>query len=158
MSRRPAVKIANAESSFPARLALAALAAVTHLTDPVRQLVLLEVVADVFKRDVRDVPDRLAREKRLVRSDENIRECQQSREYVVDDRPVRAILEEVVALLLVDVEAGSADLAVLERFDERSGVDQLAAARVDDVNSRFHHGDRFAVEGGRGARFRRGDL
>jgi hypothetical protein len=54
-----------------------------------------------------------------VGGDEHVREGQQPGEHVVLDDLVGQVLEEQVALLLVDVEGEVADLAVLERVDDR---------------------------------------
>jgi hypothetical protein len=65
-----------------------------------------------------DVAQRLLGEEGLVGGDQHVGERQQPREDVVLDDPVGEVLEEQVALLLVDVEREVADPTVLERLDD----------------------------------------
>lgn len=57
-----------------------------------------------------------------------------------------AVLEEEAVLLLVHVERHAAHLAALEAPDERRGVDELAAAGVDDHDALAHARDRAVVD------------
>src|SRR5207245_11739230 len=52
-------------------------------------------------------------------------------DHVVRDHRARQILEEEAGLPFVHVDRYPAELAGLERFDHRLGVDQTAAARID---------------------------
>ena len=103
-------------------------------------------VADVVQRDLGNVVHGLLREKRLMGGDKDIGECHEPRQYIVGDRLVRAVLEEVVGLLLVNVEPRAADLSRLERVDQRLRVDQFSPAGVENDDAAFHHGDAFRID------------
>jgi hypothetical protein len=56
-------------------------------------------------------------------------------EHIVFDDLIGEILEEQVRFLLVDVHSDATHLAALQAVYQRSGVDQRAAAGVDEQAS-----------------------
>ncbi|MNH31057.1 hypothetical protein D3C79_913890 [compost metagenome] len=63
--------------------------------------------------------------------DDHVGEGQQPCQHVVLQRLVGAVLEEQLRLFFVHVQAQVAELAALERIDQRRSVDQCATAGVD---------------------------
>ena len=100
-------------------------------TDLILQLSPCEEVINVLQRGLRDIAYGLAGEESLMRCDYHIVECKQSRQYVISQHPVREILEEELALLLVNIEPRRPDLPALEPLYKISCPDQLATAGVD---------------------------
>ena len=73
-----------------------------------------------------------------MRGDDHVVERQQARQHVVVHDAVGSVLVEVPGLLLVYVQSGGADLLLFQSVDQRLGMDQLTAARVDEDHARFH--------------------
>ena len=71
-------------------------------------------------------------------SDEHVRERQQSGEDIVMEHLGREIFEEEIAFLLVDVQTEIANRAGLQRINDRSGIDNRAAASVDEHDTWLH--------------------
>ena len=80
-----------------------------------------------------------------MRGHQHVVERQQTRQHVVAHDAVRGILVEVGGLLLVDIETGRTDAPLLQPLDERLGMDELSAARVEQHNPRLHAGNRVGV-------------
>ncbi len=87
--------------------------------------------------------------------DDHVGEGQQARQHVVLQRLVGAVLEEQLGLLLVDVQAQVAELAALQRADQRRGVDQRAASGVDQHGAALHPRQAVAVDQVAGGRVQR---
>src|SRR5579884_286626 len=73
---------------------------------------------DVLQGDPRDLLEGLLGEERLVRSDEDVREGEQARQYVVLEDAIRQVFEEHALFFLVDVEPRRAKVPGLERVDD----------------------------------------
>ena len=99
---------------------------------------MLVEIPDILHSSVRYIIHCFTCEEALVRGDDHVVERQQARQHVVVHDTVRGVLVEVPGLLLVNVQSGSSDLLLLQSVDQRLGVDQLAAARVDEDHARFH--------------------
>src|SRR4029077_1035193 len=65
---------------------------------------------------------------------------------VVRDHCARQVLEEETSLFFVNVDRHAAELAGFERFDRRLGVDQAAAARVDQECAPLAAGQRAGID------------
>ena len=66
-----------------------------------------------------------------MRGHDDVVERQQARQDVVVHDPVGGILVEIGGLLFVNVQPGCPDLLLLQPLDQRLGMDQLAAPRID---------------------------
>lgn len=84
---------------------------------------------DVVQRGRGDGIQRFAGEKRLVRGDDHIGEGQQARQHIVLQRLVGAVLEKQLGLFFIDIQPQVAELAALERLDQR-GVSTSAPRPV----------------------------
>ncbi|MNO97301.1 hypothetical protein D3C76_890040 [compost metagenome] len=73
-----------------------------------------------------------------MRGDDHVGEGQQAGEHVVLQRQVGTVGEEDVGFFFIDVQAEVAELAALQRLDQRRGVDQRAAAAVDQHRAALH--------------------
>ncbi|MND98299.1 hypothetical protein D3C80_906440 [compost metagenome] len=78
--------------------------------------------------------------------DDHVGEGQQAGQHVVLQRLVGAVLEEQVGLLLVDIQPQVAELAAFQRLDQRRGVDQGAAAGVDQHGTGLQVGKALGVD------------
>src|ERR1700760_1089632 len=78
-----------------------------------------------------DLGEGFLRQKGLVCSDENVGESEQAREFVVVQDLAGEILEEDAFLFLIDVERDPAKAFGFERLDQRPGVNERAAADVE---------------------------
>ena len=78
--------------------------------------------------------------------DQDIGECQQTAEDVIENDMSRAILEEEILLLLVDVEAKGADLPALESGNHRARVQQSASACIDEHHAVAHSAERLRLD------------
>ena len=86
------------------------------------------------------------REEALVAGHDDVGEREQARERVVVDQAARVVLVEVPRLLLVHVEPEVADAPRLEPVDHGAGVDEPAAAGVDEHHAGLHAGDAAPVD------------
>jgi len=87
-----------------------------------------------------------AGQKAHMRRHQNVAEGQQPGQGVVGQDVVGQVAVEDASLALVDVKADAADPAFLERRDQRIGVDQAAAAGVDQNDPGFHRGQTPGVD------------
>ena len=99
----------------------------------------------VVERGLGDRGEGLLGEERLVARHDDVGEGAQRRGDGLDDG-VRAVAEDVVVLLLVHVQAGSADLAGADALDERLGVDEAATCGVDEDHAVLHLVDGVGVD------------
>ncbi|KAJ8561830.1 hypothetical protein ON010_g7849 [Phytophthora cinnamomi] len=116
------------------------------LLDLVHQSLLGDVRLHVGEGRQGDVVQGLLGEEGLVTRDQHVREREQAGQRFVADDGARAVRVEVLALALEHVEADRADLAALEAVHQSLGVDQAAAARVDDHDAVLHLGDALGVD------------
>ena len=107
-------------------------------TDLVLERPPLEEGPQVLHGRMGDVGQCLPREEPLMRGDDHVVERQQPGQHVVIQNAVRGILVEVGRLLFVDVQPRGADPLLLQTVDQRLGMDQLPAARVDEHDTRLH--------------------
>ena len=112
----------------------------------IHQFPLLFIVADVLERRVGDVAHGFAGEEGLVGGDDDVGEREEAGEGVVVDDFVGLVLVEVVALFLVNVEAGGAYLLIFQALDKLVGVDELTAPGVDNHDAGLHFINRLAVD------------
>ena len=82
--------------------------------DLVFKLAAGEEIIDVFQSRLGNVLDGLAGKESLVRGDDHVIEGQEARQDIICQHPVREILEEELALLLVYVKSCRPDLSGLE--------------------------------------------
>ena len=81
-----------------------------------------------------------------MRGDEDVWKSEQPSEVIVLQDLAGEIFEEDAFFLFVNIERDAAEMAALQRLDKRLGVDERAAADVDDDRAGFGQLDRFAVE------------
>ena len=93
-----------------------------------------------------DLGEGFLREKGLVCGDENVGESEQAREFVVMQDLAGEILEEDAFLFLIHVERDAAEAAGFERLDQRLGVNERAAADVEQDSAWLHQFERFATD------------
>ena len=70
----------------------------------------------------------------------------QTAEYVVLDHVIRFVFKEQIALILIHVHPQRANLLGFQRFNSGLGINQPAAAGVDDHHAIFHLVKRRLVE------------
>ena len=100
----------------------------------------------IVQRGLRDIGQRLARQKRLVRGQNDVRHRHKERKRLVLPRHVGAVLVEPFAFLFVHVESRAAHLAAPERRQKRVAVDEAAARRVDERHARLDLLERFGID------------
>ena len=115
-----------------------------------------EEVADIVEGDLCDVGHRLSGKEGLMGGYKDVGEGHESGEFIVVDGVIGEVFKEVVALLLIYVEGGGADVFGLQSLDEGFGIDEFSAAGIDDEHAFFHHFycvviDHVDVVGGEGA-------
>ena len=86
------------------------------------------------------------REKCLMARHHYIRETHQNRHDLVLQNVVREVLEHLPVLGLVDIQPHARKFAGPQRVDQRVGVDQPTAARVDKNRVVTHHFDGVSVD------------
>ena len=78
--------------------------------------------------------------------DQHVRKSEQAAENIVADDLVREVFEKDVAFLFVNIEPEVAELAGLERLDDRERVHERAAAGVDQHRAVLHPRERCGVD------------
>ena len=92
-----------------------------------------------------DVREGFRREERLMGGDDHVGHGDEAREDVVIDDMARVVVEEDIRFFLVDIQAGGADLTLLDAFDKCFRVDECASGGVDEDHALLHEGDRAGV-------------
>ena len=93
-----------------------------------------------------DVAQSLLGQEGLMAGDQNVGHGDQTDQLVVTDDVAGEVLVEEVALLLVDIQTGSADLLGLQTLDQVVGVDQAATGGVDDGDGGLHQLDGLGID------------
>ncbi len=88
----------------------------------------------------------LLSQERLVSSDDHVGKGQQSRQDVILQRQVGAVLEKQLRFFLIHIQPEVTELAVLECIDQCRGIDQAAASGIDQHGARLQVGQRVAVD------------
>ena len=84
-------------------------------------------VAQIANRGLSDIVQCFRREKRLMRSNDNVGHCYKPCENIVGHDMSRKILEKHVGFFFVNVKAGGAHFAALDSFEQRFRIDERAA-------------------------------
>ena len=105
-----------------------------------------EVIVEIGKRRLGDVGERLFRQKCLMRRDDDVRQRNEQRKRLVLERHVGAVFVKPFALLLIDIESGRADRPLTQGGQKCLAVDQTAARRVDERDTRLDFGQRFGID------------
>lgn len=93
---------------------------------------------NIPQRAVRNLPQRLLREKRLVARHNHIVKRHQPHQHIVVNNLARVVAVEQRALALVHVQRHAAEVLRLERPDDGSRVDEPAAGGVDEHRAGLH--------------------
>lgn len=101
---------------------------------------------DIFRGDAGDFAKGFVREESLVRGDEDVWEGKEHGKFIVEEDLARKIFEEDAFFFLINIERDTPELATLESVQQRSGIDEFAAAGVDDVCAFLHLTDPFFVQ------------
>src|SRR6266540_4327833 len=103
-------------------------------------------IRDACERCFQNGTNGLTREECLMPRHDHVRERDEALDHIVRDHCVRQILEEEACLFFVNVDRHAAELAGFERFNRRLGVDQAAAARVDQECASLPAGQRAGID------------
>lgn len=93
---------------------------------------------NIFDGDACDFLEGFLGEEGLVCGDEDVGEVDEADEFIVENDGIGEVLKEDALFFFVDIECDAGYLLGFEGLDEGLGVDEFAAAGIDDKDAGAH--------------------